>query len=516
MIGEYIDRLVSVFAPATAAKRSHARRVFENTVARNYDGARSDRLNSHWRTANRSADVELLDSADIIRARVRDLVRNNAYAKGISKALVRNVVGCGIKPQARIPDNTAADERIEAVWARWQETADISGRLSFYEMQALAYTEVLEAGEVLVRYVASNDRRRVVPLAIELVEVDRFANDWFIRGVNPATGNEFRRGIEFNALGEPVTYWLYESHPNDLNSWRQQAKPYAAEQFEHLFRQERVGQTRGVSAFAPVLFWLKNLGYLVENELQATAVASCFTAVIKSMGGPSDGGLLDDVDTTAADTAGNQFEYMEPGLVARLMPGEDVQVINPQRSHSEAKAWIDLMVRSIAVGTGLSYERLSRDYSQTNYSSNRASDLEDRREFRPTQQWLERSLCSPTWRRFIEAGSEAGVDGFPSPIELVSMYDDWTSHIHQPPGWEWVDPAKEQKASAESIATNLSTLSDELGKRGKDWKDVLDQRAREQQYMREIGLTSEVTDVEPTDEEPTEEPEELEAVNGAS
>lgn len=489
MIGELVDRFVSVFSPAAAARRTHARGVYQDAVSRSYEAGRTSRLNGNWRTPNTSADLELSQSADTIRGRARALVRDNAYARGAVRSLVRNVVGCGIRPQARTTAGENADKRIEAIWNRWQKHADISGRLSFYEIQRLAYAEKIEAGESLIRFVRTTNRSRVLPLALELIEADRFATDHFIRGFNPDTGNEVRRGVEINAAGEPVTYWLYSSHPNSLNSWRHEAKPYPASQFLHLFTQDRIGQTRGVSDFAPVLNWMRTLGLYVENELQSSAIASCFTAVVKSMGGPADGGLLPTVNEDSTDTNGNTFEHIEPGMVARLLPGEDVTTINPGRSHSEAQAWIELMLRSIAVGMGLSYERLSRDYSKTNYSSNRASDLEDRREFRPLQDWLITHLCEPVWKRFIEAGVESGRPEFPSAEMYLSDMDGWNSHIWQSPGWEWVDPVKEQKASAEAINANLSTLTDELGKRGKDLREVVETRARENALLQSVGLS---------------------------
>jgi len=500
MIGEAIDRIVSVFSPAAAAKRAHARSVYQQAMTRSYASGRTDRLNAHWRTPNTSADLELLQSADTIRGRARALVRDNAYAQGILKALKRNVVGCGIKPQARTPGGAEADRRIEHWWHRWQMRADITGRLSFYELQQLAYGECVEAGEVLIRFVRSDNRSRVLPLALEMIEADRFATDHFIRGINPATGNEVRRGVELNAAGEPVSYWLYDHHPNAVNSWRFEAKEYPADQFLHVFKQHRIGQTRGISDFASVLQWLRTLGLYVENELQSSAIASCFTAVIKSMGGAADGGLLGDTNSDSVDSDGNTFEHIEPGMVARLMPGEDVSTINPGRSHTDSQAWIELMLRSLAVGTGLSYERLSRDYSKTNYSSNRASDLEDRREFRPLQDWLIHQLCEPVWSRFFDAAVTEQLSGFPTPNEYLTNYHEWQHHIWQPPGWEWVDPVKEQKASAEAIQSNLSTLTDELGKRGKDVREVLEQRKRERDLEDSLGLTP---------SQPMEQPEEV-------
>lgn len=90
-----------------------------------------------------------------------------------------------------------------------------------------------------------------------------------------------------------------------------------------------------------------------------------------------------------------------------------------------------------------------------------------------------------------------GIEGMPTAVDLLEDFETWTAHIFQPPGWEWVDPQKEQKASAEAIASNLSTLSDECGKRGKDWRDVVEQRATEEAFIKSLGLLSVVTKDQP-------------------
>jgi capsid protein len=55
-------------------------------------------------------------------------------------------------------------------------------------------------------------------------------------------------------------------------------------------------------------------------------------------------------------------------------------------------------------------------------------------------------------------------------------------------GWEWVDPQAEGDASAAAVYNNLSTVRDELGKKGHNWRKVLMQRAKEVELMNELGL----------------------------
>jgi len=493
-----VDKVVGYFSPAVALRRMHDRRAYDyanrnqEEIKRAYEAARVDRLNKSWRTSNQSADLELQDDADTIRARARDLVRNNAYAKGIIRAKVRNIVGPGIKPQSRVSlpsgePNEVFNEQIELLWDRFQRGIDVAGRQSFYEMQQLIISEVVEAGEILVQMVEVNDPMRPVPFALELIDIDRLASDELYG--NQSNGNEIRRGIEIDPNGKAVAYWLCPYHPNDLNTNRGEPVRHPAENFIHLFKPERVGQTRGVSDFAPVVRWLKNLDRYMDNELTSSTIASCFSVAIKTISAGGDGVLSGDSADDGEDKNGNQFEYLEPGIVARLFPDEDIEVIDPSRNQSEAIPWLNLMQRAMGVGTGLSYERLTRDYSQTNYSSNRASDLEDRREFRMDQQWLIRQLCIPVWERFVSLAVASGLPGMPGAFDFIGNFHEWTSHEWQPPGWEWVDPLKEVKATVMAVENNLSSLAKETLKRdGSDWRSNLKQRGIENKEVTDAGL----------------------------
>lgn len=493
MIGELIDNAVSWFAPLRAVKRAHARNVYRNLSGTGYASGQQSRAHESWRPQNRSPDLEMSGTADSTRARVRALVRDNSYARGIKNARVRNVVGTGIRPQCRVKSGEETNREFVAIaeqrFRRWAEVCDITGHLHFYEMQAAIIGEVMEAGECLVHFVESEDRSRPVRLALELIDADQIASDvMFPRAINPDTGNEVRRGIEIDATGRPVAYWIYDHHPNDLNVLRQTYKRLPAENILHLFHQERIGQTRGVSAFAPVVWWLRSLGYYVENEMQASAVASCFGVAIKTVDAGLSGSLGDAIDDSNSDDSGNQLEYMQPGMVARLLPGEEIQTINPSRQAANSADFINLMLRSMAVGTGMSFERLSRDYSKTNYSSNRASDLEDRREFRMEQNWLINHFCKPVWNRFIVSAVAEGIEGFPTAEDFVANFADWTEHVWLAPGWEWVDPKNEAEASKIALDSMLSTLTDELGDRGRDLEETIRLRSEELQLVNEYDI----------------------------
>jgi hypothetical protein len=154
------------------------------------------------------------------------------------------------------------------------------------------------------------------------------------------------------------------------------------------------------------------------------------------------------------------------------------------------------MLRGIAVGTGLSYEIVARDYSKTNYSSSRTSQLEDRRRFRRWQKYIVGHMCQPIWDRFNDQAATAGVDSFPSMTEILDERKKATAVEWQTPAWEWVDPQSEQTASDQALVSFQSTYQYELGQRGKNWRNVFYQRAKEEKLKTTLGLmTKETSDM---------------------
>lgn len=492
-----LDSAIGFFSPTWGLRRAHARKVL-----RTYQGAEGNRLTGSKRPRNQAADSELLGpaGADAARAWARSFVRDNAYANGVVETIATAVVGCGIYAQSMVEDENGDDIELlndarDKVWNEWCEACDINGELNFAEIQFLALREIVEAGEVLIRMIpvglTQGGINRPVPLALEMIDADRLALDrdtWAYR----ETGNRVIRGIEMDERGKPLAYWIYPEHPNSPYIARNTTPDrIPASEILHLYRKDRVGQTRGVSWFAPVLNPIRDLGVYIDNELQASAVSSCFAAVIKT-DGTAGQGLLPTDGSDTSDGMGNDFEFLEPGLVARLRPGESIESVNPGRPNSAAEPWINLMVRNIGVGVGLGYEKVSRDYSRTTYSSARTAELEDRRRFKRFQRFIIAHLCQPVWDRFCEQAATVNKltnsDTFPALSDLLDDRRALTPVTWQVPEWEWVDPQNEQAAAVSAIQNNMSTLQRECGKLGINWREVLRQRHKEREAEQEYEV----------------------------
>ena len=494
-----LDKLIGYFSPLAGLKRAQARSVLQ----RSYQGAESNRLTNSKKPRNNSADQELLGpfGADALRAWARALVRDNAYAWNVVDTIVSNVVGDGITAQSTYEtpegeDIEDANDIRDRVFQEWCEVADINGQLTFAEIQILCQREIVEAGEVLVRLIKTPSQEyrgisRPVPFALELIEADRLSLERDTYKARQRMGdvskNSIVRGVELDEKGRPVAYWIYPQHPNSPYSLGNQVpERIPANEMLHLFRRERVGQSRGVSWFAPIASVTRDLGVYIDNELQASAVASCFGVVIKTS--TPAGSLQAPEGEDTVDDNGNSLDYLEPGMISRLNPDESIEVINPGRPNSASEAWINLMLRGIAAGTGTNYEAVSKDFSKTSYSSSRTSKLEDRPRVKRWQNYLVCHLCQPVWDEFCNAAARQGLDGFPTSSELLEARRVVSPVEWQLPEQEWVDPSSEQSAAVDSLNNFMSTYQDELGSRGRSWRATFYQAAKERKLRMRLGL----------------------------
>gem|GEM_PF-1785457 len=177
------------------------------------------------------------------------------------------------------------------------------------------------------------------------------------------------------------------------------------------------------------------------------------------------------------DEAGRRIETFEPGMIEYLPAGKDVRFAAPASSGGYPE-YMRLQLHAIASGLGLTYELLTGDLSQVNYSSIRAGLIEFRRRMEALQgQVLIPGLCNPVWRRFVEVTQ--AVDSLPAGNFGV----EWTA-----PRFEAVDPLKDAKADIMSVRAGFMTLKEAIARNGYDPSDVLAEIADTNAKLDELGL----------------------------
>ncbi|MBQ0934642.1 phage portal protein [Ideonella paludis] len=467
---------------------------------RQYGGAAFGRTTADWIANGTSADSELITSLRPLRNRSRQLCRDNEYAKNAKRTVMINVVGRGIRLQSLVKKRRGdqyddkINTAIEASWRHWikAKRCHTAGKLSWARLQQVIIQTVFESGECLVRLVRKRFGDSRVALALEIIEADQIVDTWNGRtGVN---GNEIRMGVEVDEWQRPVAYWLYPRHPGDnLASATVPTSNYIrvpADEIIHVCLLDRPYQTRGVPWMHATLVKLRHMGGYEEAEIVAARASAAIMGFrqrpeLDMPGEDDDGGADDIVD-------GERVTDMEPGIIMDLGPGETFTGFNPSRPNAALDPFMRFMLRSVAAGIGVSYESLSRDYSQSNYSSSRLSLLEDRELWRVLQDWLIETLCEPVFAAWLEMAVLGGELNLPAYETQPHIYEAvrWA-----PRGWKWVDPAKEGAAAKSDVRSGFTTLTDVLAEQGEDLEEHFQRRADELKLAKQYGL---VLDTDPS------------------
>ena len=477
------------------------RRLFGgNSTSATYDGVGGGRRSIAWSVGNPGAVAALLYTQSDLRAKSRDLVRRNAWANSALESYVSNAIGTGIKPQSMVQDATTR-EAIQSLWRDWCVDADAAGLTDFYGLQALACRAMLEGGEAIVRlrYRRPEDGL-TVGLQLQVLEPEHLPVT--LNTVAP-NGNVIRAGIEFDALGRRVAYHLYRSHPEDGmlapmsgNGGLATVRVDAAEVI-HLFRPLRPGQIRGEPWLARALVKLNELDQYDDAELVRKKTAAMFAGFVTRLS-PEDNLLGEG----SANADGVALAGLEPGTMQILEPGEDIKFSSPADVGGSYAEFLRMQFRAVAAAMGITYEQLTGDLTQVNYSSIRAGLLEFRRRVEALQHGvIVHQLCRPIWQAWMAQAVLEGALTLPGFARGDAIQQRAFLAVKWiPQGWQWVDPLKEADAMKAAIRSGLMSRSEAISANGYDAEDVDREIAADNARADELGL---VFDSDPRHELPT-------------
>ncbi|EPP2914045.1 TPA: phage portal protein, partial [Pseudomonas aeruginosa] len=144
------------------------------------------------------------------------------------------------------------------LWLDWTDESDADERTDFYGQQALAARMVEESGECFIRLRPRRPEDDLaVPLQLQLLPAEFVPVE---KNEVARNGNLIRAGIEFNALGKRVAYWMYRRHPGDsavMAAGYNQLVRVPASEVLHVFEPLEAGQLRGVPRLSRVLLRLR-------------------------------------------------------------------------------------------------------------------------------------------------------------------------------------------------------------------------------------------------------------------
>lgn len=412
-----IEKAIAAISPRWACSRA-----FYAESLRAYEAGEVTRFNDGWIPINEDTENTDKTQRDLIKARARYLERNSDIAGAAVGGIVRNVVGTGIKPQARTGDE-ALNRRIETLWREWTaaENCDITGQQSFEELQAMLLRRKIVDGEILIKKVVARKGRH--PLKLQVIKSDPLSSFMIYA---PKTNNVIRSGVELDDYLRPLAYWIDRKSPDGYVEYNPDRVPAA--QVIHLWSRSQPDQIRGISDLAPIIKRLKDTQDYLDAETITARIAACFSVFVTTQtGAPNMPGRI---GANRGDPEGKRLKSIRPGMVNYLAPGESIETANPSRGLANARDYVAIQERLAGAGLGLSYELMSRDFNTSSFSSARQGMLEDRKTFEPIQNFMAAHLCDPIYREWMDLCVMAGSLDIPDYFEHRTAYQNV----------EWVTP----------------------------------------------------------------------------
>lgn len=496
---KWLDKVLAQIAPRLALRSLQARIAINNY----YEGAESNRFRTLTGRSS-SADENNRPSIATLREQARKLDDNYDVAGCALDTFVNNVVGTGIVPDPMVKglDGKPASEfndDLRRLWKDWIKNPEVTKEYDYYSMQRLLCRSFGRDGEVFMQYLEGSvpglNHQTIVPFSVEPLEADYVPHDL------DDTTKKIIQGIQKNAWGEPINYFVYKEHPGDRMAAviSSDTKAVPKDRMMHMKVCKRIRQTRGITKFANVLTRFDDIKEIEESERVAARVAAAMAGVIKK-GSPE---LFIPLSADEADEKYRQLEFAPGMIFDDLRPGEDVGTIGSNRPNNSIIEFVDSNMRRAAGGIGINYSSLSKNFNGS-YSAQRQELSEAFVNYGVLWHFYKEKESRPTWERFVKMALSSGAVAPGPEVDPETLFDADFSR----PVIPWVDPQKEMVAIEKELQLNLNSKSAVMQSRGRNPDDVRRKIAEDEEQESLLGLDQGLPAMEPGSEQPADEDEE--------
>jgi lambda family phage portal protein len=459
-----IDRAISWVAPRAALKRVAARALLD-AGGKRFEAAKAGREDG-WMPLGTSADPtsEVVQANYELRRAARQLEQDDPFAVRALAAWTCNAAP--IAGRAQVPGIDRADAKevhdpIDTLWWQQCQRLGADGETTADALMAQVVHAMVRDGEILARRIdRPSDFGLPLPFQVQLLEAE-FLDESRDRGIEG--GGAIVGGIQFNRRGQREGYWLHREHPGQNRAFTRQGLEsvfVSAEQIAHIYEPLTYGLQRGFSWFAPVIMTAKDLGDYNRAERKRKMIQACFAAFVHGFEGEPD----QTIGPTVTDSQGKTIESIYPGMIAYVRGlGGQVQFGDPKATGGYAE-YMRVHQHAYAAGLHLTYELLTGDLSQVNFSSARVGLLEFRRRVRHIQKTvLIPRYCERIWSWFLMYGQALGK------VRPGTVWAQWS-----PPRWEAIQPLEDAQATELQLGTGTLSPQEALAREGIDWLEYLD------------------------------------------
>ena len=482
-----LARMVDGLLKAVSSKRYLARmeRLAQAEFLRNYAAAKHDPLKGAWGLgawADRDVNKLIADSSPVLRARVRQLVRNfPIFARVIDVAVNLSVgTGIGIQCQIEKPDGSLDEDLnslVENEWEEFCQGVDVNGKMSMAELQRLARRQEIECGEAF-GVLVDEPARRPAPFYVQLIEPDWLAGSQYLTA-DRGQDTMIIDGVEVNKrTGQVLAYWLEDT---DLSGSGQQiagqaqragfgARRVEAVDALHPFAVHRPGQLRGVSPLVPAVLAAHDIGEYLGAEVEGAALAARYL-LTHTVNNPAQRlGLTTQAFVNQKGEKKDNVRVQEIGRNIQVVgqPGDEFKLLKSERPGSQFEPTVNFITRLICIVANVSYELGSGDYSRVSWSTvnNIRADLVQ--QGRPDQLRFARHFIGPIYARWLDRIHQTPGAKLRLPYYWQRRLYYHRAIAYQPPTLEALDQLRQSRSTLDKLGAGILDPIEELSKNGRD------------------------------------------------
>lgn len=517
-----LDRVIGYFSPSAAVRRIEARASLSQvnkllgTFKGPYAAANLNRLNALRNAVVKENEVSG-SRLDFLRAQSWDLYRDNPSCRKIVRSLEAKVIGPGMSPESLAvhSDGTPHVEfraRAKMLWQSVQTGFDSRGMpgrggLTMSGQQKLALRSVILSGDTLYRIKpisGPEQQRRDIPVSVtmQLVDSCRLADESEIPLSELPDSNIIFRGIELNADGERIAYWIKDTSLTAAAGTPAKATRVPVDKMGHLFLEEDIDQLRGVPWFSSAILRARRTEDLEYNVLTASAMAACVVATYSKPTGAARLGLNQGSEasstssdgTDLTDSDGNTITKIQPGMVVNKGKDGSFDLQSPNQPNMNPEAFVQHLQRGTATAVpGIKASTITGDYRNSSFSSERSADNDTWPELHDVQEWFASSYCQPVWETILRnAMLEDYFNDIVSIDEFQASPGRYSAAKWQGPVALSINPKDDAAAASARISGGLSSPQMECAKINVNWRDVLNDVAELYKVADSKGIPPEV------------------------
>jgi lambda family phage portal protein len=475
-----------------------------------------------WNPALRDQREDVRAGYHRAAARTIDTLQNSGWLSGGVDQAIVNIIGDGLRLAAK-PDADAlgwtkatADKWARDVERRFEAYAcnpvevDAAGKQTLGQMTRASVNSFFSHGEVVALMPRLSNPFARTRIKLKLLPAHKLRQD--------SNGFDMYQGVQMTKWGFPLAYKMdlrLQQWDVELPEVVPARDRIGRKQVLHVY-DGLAGQVRGITPMASALKVIRQFENLSDATLQTSLLQTIFAATLQSeaptqdvlqalqdddeqgVGGGSIDGLL---DAKAGWYEGAKIDLGRHGKIAHLFPGEELKFNNAVSPNDNYEAFAKMLLREIARGLGITFETLTGDYTGASYSSVRMATSETWPTTLYRRKHIAAPVCQEVYRGWLDEQIEAGEIQFPGGIDAFREKADAATKC------DWRGPPKPQADDLKTMKAHegyrgMGVMTDEqiCAELGHDWEDVYEQRQREMELRKKLGLPEGNVDQAATDD----------------